>query len=142
MKWEEIDFNRQVWETPDGKNNLPQRMILCTQAIDLLTNRKSNNTEDSPFVFPSKSEKGHLVEPKKGWQRILRNSGIDRNITIHDLRRTFASFMRDIGADEMMIKKALNHTNKDVTAIYARGGENVLKDNIQKAADRIYGKIK
>ncbi len=40
------------------------------------------------------------------------------HFTPHDLRRTAASFMTSLGTARLVVKKVLNHVDRDVTAIY------------------------
>lgn len=43
------------------------------------------------MVFPGIGRTGHLAEPKKYWDRILKTAGITQ-LRIHDLRRTFGGW--------------------------------------------------
>jgi len=67
----------------------------------------------------SEGKSGHLVNPKRGWNRILERAGID-DLRIHDLRRTLGSWQAKTGASLVTIGKSLNHKNPSTTAIYAR----------------------
>jgi len=69
MKWSEIDFDRGEWHIPRTKNGEPQTVPLTPEAAAILTNRRGD--QDQVYVFPGKGAKGHLVEPKSGWRRIM-----------------------------------------------------------------------
>ena len=71
------------------------------------------------YVFPGSGRHGHLVEPKKGWARILERAGI-KDLHIHDLQRTLGSWQAKAGASLAIIGKSLNHKSVSTTAIYAR----------------------
>lgn len=74
MKWSEIDFKECIWRIPVTKNGDPQNVTLSPEAMALLEQLKMpdhHTTQKSQFVFPGKGATGHLVEPKKGWQRIF-----------------------------------------------------------------------
>jgi integrase len=71
------------------------------------------------FVFSGSGRTGHLVEPKKGWKRLLARAGL-KDLRIHDLRRTMGSWQAKTGASLAIIGKSLNHKNQSTTAIYAR----------------------
>jgi len=62
---------------------------------------------------------GYLIEPSKGWKRILKRAGIE-DLKIHDLRRTLGSWQPKQGASLAIIGKSLNHKNIATTEIYAR----------------------
>ena len=74
----------------------------------------------------------HLVEPKKGWKRILERAKIE-DLRIHDLRRTLGSWQAKTGASLAIIGKSLNHKNQNTTAIYARLDLDPVRDSINTA---------
>lgn len=71
MKWSDIDWSTAEWHIPEAvsKNGLPITISLSDQAIQILKKRKPEKPQ--PFVLPGSGKSGHLVEPKKGWKRIL-----------------------------------------------------------------------
>ena len=79
---------------------------------------------------------GHLVEPKKGWQRLLQRAGIE-DLRIHDLRRSLASFQIDAGVSLAVIGKGLGHHSQQTTAVYARLAQDPVADAWQKCTDAI-----
>ena len=97
MKWSQISFDRSEWRIPKTKGGSSQVVALSPEVITLLDNRKPLG--DSQYVFPGTGKSGHLVEPKKGWTRILERAGIQQKadedsegIRLHDLRRTLGSW--------------------------------------------------
>ena len=69
MRWNQINLAEHIWRIPDTKNGTPQNVTLSPEAAAILTTRKE--TADGAFVFPGDGKSGHLIEPKKGWQRIF-----------------------------------------------------------------------
>ena len=130
MRWQDINFDRAEWRIEETKNGTPQTVALSPEAIEILLNRKPSN--DAVFVFPGSGRAGHLMEPKKGWKRILERAGID-NLRIHDLRRTLGSWQAKTGASLAIIGKSLNHKNQNTTAIYARLDLDPVRDSVNKA---------
>ncbi len=134
MEWEEISFERREWFIPATKNGDSQIVTLHEEAIAILQRRKPES--NSPFVFPGEGKTGHLVEPKKGWKRILNSSGI-KNLKMHDLRRTLGSWQAKTGASMVIIGKSLNHKSVQSTAIYARLDLDPVRESVDIAADAI-----
>lgn len=134
MKWQEIDFERAEWRIPDTKNKTPQTIPLMPEVMDVLKRRydQRGGEESSEFVFPSVGRSGHLVEPKKGWQRILDQAGLT-NLRIHDLRRTLGSWQARTGASLAIIGKSLNHKSPQATTIYARLDLDPVRASLEKA---------
>lgn len=130
MRWQDINFDRAEWRIDETKNGTPQTVALSPEAIEILQNRKPS--DNGVFVFPGSGKAGHLMEPKKGWKRILERAGID-NLRIHDLRRTLGSWQAKTGASLAIIGKSLNHKNQNTTAIYARLDLDPVRDSVNKA---------
>lgn len=153
MQWSDVNMERAEWRLRTTKNEMPQTVTLSPQAMEILRNRTSSGV--AGFVFSGKGKTGHLVEPKKGWKRVIARAKLTE-LRIHDLRRTLGSWQAKQGASLAIIGKSLNHKNQNTTAVYARldldpvrdsvntatsammtaaelnGGENVIKINRQK----------
>ena len=139
MRWDNIDFGNNTWHVPDTKNGDPQNVVLIDLAIDILERRKKEN--DSVWVFPSKSSKsGHFQEPRKGWQRILKRSGL-KDLRIHDLRRTCGSWLALNGASQYIIAKQLGHKSPQSTAIYARLSLDPVRESLEQAVKLTNGEL-
>jgi len=133
MRWEEISFERKEWHIPRTKNGDSQTVVLVDEAIQLLHSRKDNG---SMFVFPGTGKPGYLVEPKKGWARILKDAGID-NLRLHDLRRTLGSWQARTGASLIIIGKSLNHKSLTATQVYSRLDIDPVRQSVERATDAI-----
>lgn len=134
MKWAQVNLDLGEWRIPETKNGTPQTVTLCNEALIILKNLKSRS--ESEYVFPGSGKLGHLVEPKKGWKRVLNRAGI-ANLRLHDLRRTLGSWQAKTGASLAIIGKSLNHKSPQSTAIYARLDLDSVRQSIEKAANAI-----
>lgn len=75
MRWDELNLERAEWRIPETKNGEPVLVALSVQALEILTMRKKHKQNE--WVFASKtSKKGHLQDPKKAWQRVLKRAEI------------------------------------------------------------------
>ncbi|MBF0609530.1 MAG: tyrosine-type recombinase/integrase [Magnetococcales bacterium] len=143
MRWDQIDLEQQVWRIPATKNTRgkprPLTVPLVPMAADILTNLQGNGPL-SEWVFPSpRSTTGHLVEPRKAWERILARAEIE-DARIHDLRRTMGSWQAITGASLPVIGKSLGHYSQQSTAIYARLNLDPVRKSMEKAAQAMIGK--
>ena len=133
MRWDEIDFELQMWRIPDTKNGEPVNIPLTSLAMQLL---KSINHE-SEWVFPSSSSQyGHLQDPKKAWKRILTQAEIE-NLRIHDIRRTLGSYQAITGASLHIIGKSLGHKSSISTQIYARLTNDPVRASMETATNKM-----
>ena len=120
MRWNDIDFDRQIWTIQADESKNMERMVvpLLPQTLSILRSRRSGS--DSVFVFPSKrSATGHVVNPRKPWLDLLDRAKLE-NLRLHDLRRTLGSFMTMTGASTSIVGKTLGHKSHEATAVYAR----------------------
>lgn len=120
MKWEDIKEN--VWEIPasDTKADRKHFVPLSPLALEIIESLKN----DSPYVFESTHNEGRPIKSLNGaFGHIAEQAGIT-DIRIHDLRRTAATYMAELGTDRTILGKVLNHKglagDSQVTARYDR----------------------
>jgi integrase len=121
-EWSEFDLTGGWWTIPaeHAKNGQSHRVPLSPLALKLLTNARQAS-DRSDLVLPSprtgKPMAGGAVD------RAVRNNR-DRfpmqHWTPHDLRRSAASHWGRLEVPRLIIKKLLNHTDSDITAVYDR----------------------
>lgn len=68
MRWRDIQLAEGIWTIPRTKNDEPQSVALCSEAVELLQARSGC---DVTWVFPGRSKRGHITEPKSAWKRVL-----------------------------------------------------------------------
>ncbi len=135
MQWNDINLPQAIWRVPDTKNGEPYQVALTDMALQILNKRRQ--TEKSEWVFSATSKSGHLEEPKRAWANLLKEADI-QNLRIHDLRRTFGSFMAAQGASLQMIGKALGHKSQDATLIYARLNLDPVREAVNAASNAMF----
>jgi integrase len=118
MRWQDIDMDRYVWCIPDTKNGQPQFVPLIPSAVSILESRQLNN--HTAWVFPSsKSSTGYRTRFQVSWGKLRESTNL-RDLNIHDLRRTLASWEAMTGANISVISKTMGHRHLASTQIYAR----------------------
>lgn len=130
MRWGEISFSRKEWHIPETKNGESHTVPLVPDALSILERRKAQS--ESPFVFPGEGASGHLRDPKRAWHRLLKRADI-KDLTMHDLRRTFGSYLAINGASPFIIGKALGHKNIKSTQVYARLNLGAIREQMEQA---------
>jgi integrase len=130
MRWEQIDFDLAIWTIPLTKSGESQTLPLPTFVLELLLARHKNRTSD--WVFPGTGSTGHLVEPKRGWNALLKAAEIE-GLRKHDLRRTLGSWMAMGNQSLHMIGKVLGHKSPTATQIYSRLAHDPIRQAMEKA---------
>lgn len=134
MRWADLDLQQGLWRIPDTKAGRPHTIPLPLPVIEEL--RKLPRLEGNPHVFCGRWGRTHLVNVSKPWKRIRKEAGLD-DVRIHDLRRTLGSWLVAAGASLPLIGKALNHSNQETTAIYARLQLDPVRAALEANADRM-----
>jgi integrase len=142
MAWSELDLDRAEWRVPGVlmKNDEPQTITLAPEAVEILRARKEARQPGSKsrFVFPSaKAESGHIEDPRRAWDRVLRASGLT-DLRLHDLRRTLGSWQARTGASLLLIGKSLNHKDQASSAIYARLDLDPVRQSVDRATTAMF----
>ncbi len=72
----------------------------------------------------------HLVNISKAWIRIRKAAAVE-DVRLHDLRRTTGSWLAQKGNSLHLIGKVLNHRSTDTTKIYARFGQDHVREALE-----------
>ena len=134
MRWADVDLGLCLWTIPatDAKAGEIMVIPLVTPAVEILRARAERDNGNC-YVFPGRGGRGHLVEPKRAWERVRTAAGIP-DVRIHDLRRTMGSWLATAGTSLQVIGKALGHRDLKSTATYARLGTDPVREATEKAA--------
>ena len=114
----------------DTKTGRDHTIALSSYAASQL--RGLRQIEGNPFVFVGRVHGMHLQSPSKAWQRIRKAAGIER-VRIHDLRRTFGSWLGDAGFTSKQIGAALGHKSDITSRVYMSLGDQSKRE----AADAV-----
>jgi integrase len=105
-RWDSLDLDRALW-TFRTKGDKPHVLGLPTQAIAALREVWPLSSH-TPYVCSGPAVCGHLYNPQKSVDRVRERSKV--TFRIHDVRRTVASGLGEIGIDEGLISRILNHS--------------------------------
>ncbi len=122
---------------------------LCSAACELLD--KLPKVLGNPYVIPGALKAESLVGLQSYWERVRdavpkvqekakvpKKDRVDlSDVTIHDLRRSFASLAVRMGYQELIISALLGHSAGSVTAGYARMGADPLRDVVEAIGTRM-----
>lgn len=135
--WSEFDTSKGTWLIPGkrSKNKRESLVPLSTLALKVLRALP----DDDAFVFPRVSGTGHtrIDVITHNLKHALPALEIER-FTSHDLRRTAATKLAELGTPRVVIDAILNHVDRSVGAIYDRHNyANEKRAALQAWADKL-----
>ena len=143
MEKSEIDQDKMLWVIPGNKtkNGLPQTVPLTQKMLSIIDVAKSVSNSDWVFSSPVNSgEPLAITSLSRVVKRAVTTTNID-NVTPHDLRRTAATLITELGFNRLVIDKLLNHKDQSVSGIYDRHSYDKEKRQALEAWERELSKI-
>ena len=136
MKINDLELKEKIGWVRKGKGGKDRMFILSHNTFEELTE-----------YIKSKPQKGNLFTNKKGTalsprniQKIIalaaRKAGINKRVTPHTMRHSFATHLLEGGTDIRKIQELLGHSNLQTTQIYTKVSTEELK-KVQSPLDAL-----
>lgn len=122
-RWEDVSLERRVLTVPLSKSGKPRQIVLSAMAMELL--REMAAERSGPWLFPGRGGKRPLAGLDKFWAKLRKDLGL-RDVRIHDLRHSFASFLVNAGHSLYEVQRLLGHRNPRTTMRYSHLGQESL----------------
>jgi integrase len=145
-RWRDVNLEARTWTIPETKNGEPHVVPLSRQAIDLLRSRCPSDNAGNPYPGPNApvfaTSSG---APLGDWDRetkVLQQASGTEGWTRHDLRRTGATMLGEMGELPDIIEAALNHVSirSPLAATYNRSRYRPqVATALQRLADALDG---
>jgi site-specific recombinase XerD len=120
LKWIDLDPVRKSIYVRCGRGKKDRRTILSTAAYDYLMCYKETHCT-SEWVFEGARGGPYTARSVNNMiKRNVRRAGIEKNISAHTLRHSFAAHMLKGGADLRYIQAMLGHESSKTTGRYVQ----------------------
>ena len=128
LTWKELVFDGSLYKInfTQKKTKGVEYMPISEQAFGICGERGESNA----LVFEKLPDSAWISSPLKHW---VESAGINKKITFHCFRHTFATLQLSNGTDIYTVSKMLGHKDLKVTQIYAK----IVDETKQKAANTI-----
>jgi integrase/recombinase XerD len=143
LKVGDIDSERMLLRIERGKGGKDRHAMLSPQLLDLLRTwwregRRRSLLLPGGWLFPGRNP----VEPLSARQlcRVVRAAaqaaGINKRVSPHTLRHSFATHLLEQGVDVRVIQTLLGHAKLDTTALYTRVANTTIR-TVTSPLDRL-----
>ena len=129
LKVDDIDSDRMLIHIRQGKGRKDRYTILSEVALDML--RKYARVEKpEDWLFPGGKDNSFLTERsvQKIFASACKKAKINKHVSVHSLRHSFATHLLEGGTDLRYIQELLGHASSKTTEIYTH----VTEANISK----------
>ena len=119
LKISDIDSKSMVIKITQGKGNKDRYTLLANHTLMLLRQYyRSYRPED--WLFPGEPSTKHITERtvERVFEKACEKSGINKDVTVHSLRHSFATHLMESGVNLRYIQNLLGHRSIRTTVIY------------------------
>jgi site-specific recombinase XerD len=119
LKKEHIDFSRKTILIRSGKGRHDRYTMLSDRAAKFIQDYCAMYDIES-WIFPGISSHYHLSirSAQSVFDKALHNAGIQKAVSIHNLRHSFATHLLESGTDIKYIQELLGHSSLKTTQRY------------------------
>ena len=137
LRWGDVKNDGGQWraEVVQQKTDKPLYLPLSDHAVQYMPKRGKKSDEDKVFgKLPT------LTTCEAVLERWAKDAGVEKHITFHTSRHTFATLMLTLDVDLYTTSKLLGHTKVATTQIYAKI-INSKRDEAVNRVNQVFGKI-
>jgi integrase len=134
MEWSELDLQNRTWTLPVErcKNDHPHRVYLSDMVLDIIAKVPRTNAK---YLFTYTGGRTHIsgfgTAKERLDDRMAKYLGRAPNFRTHDVRRTVASMVNELGVSTEVVELCLNHRSG------VRGGIAGVYIHSQRWAERV-----
>ena len=122
-----INLTKGKLRVESGKGNKDRDLAIPEYLTDLLDSWRKKRPESSFFFSTLKGKKLSIRYLQQMVKRYARKAGINKRISPHTLRHTYATHLLEAGENIRKIQELLGHSNLSTTQIYTSVSTEELK---------------
>jgi integrase len=118
-RWSEIDLQSRLWTIPGERSKNAESHPLPLSMGVLRVLRRLGRGAEGVFLFPAPTREGFMDHPQKAILRVREASGV-ADFRLHDVRRTVATRLSQMGTLDAVVEAVLGHTRPKLKRTYNR----------------------
>lgn len=115
-RWKDVDIAMRLWRIEHNKSGQTRHVPLSDSAIRLLD--QVPRLEGCEYIFPNPKTKEPYKHIYASWDTARKRAGL-KDVRIHDLRHSFASYLINSGRSIYEVQRILGHTQITTTQRYS-----------------------
>jgi len=129
VKMSDIDLDRKLVLVNQGKGRKDRYTLLADSLVNIIRKQKKLK-EKGAYLFTSRDGKSHwqVMSAQKVVKAAANKAGIDKNVSVHTLRHSFATHLLEQGTDIRYIQELLGHSRLETTQIYTKVSQKNLSE--------------
>jgi len=133
----DIDSKRMLIRVDQGKGRKDRYVMLSPALLDLLRDWW-RQARAKAWLFPGRGVVDHIStrQLNRAFHAAADIAGIDKKISLHTLRHSFATHLLEQNIDVRVIQVLLGHARLDTTALYTRVATATIR-NVMSPLDRL-----
>lgn len=128
LRPEDLDSERGLLRVRQGKGAKDRNTLLARKAVEAVE-RYAEAYSTGPWLFPAPDPGRHLST--RSVQRVVKRAakaaGIEKNVTTHTLRHSFATHLLEGGTNLRVIQELLGHRSARTTQIYTHVARSAIE---------------
>lgn len=140
LKLRDIDSQRMLIRVEQGKGRKDRYVMLSPALLSLLRDWW-RQAQPQVWLFPGRGPGQHITtrQLNRAFHAAADMAGIDKKVSPHTLRHSFATHLLESDIDVRIIQALLGHAQLDMTAHYTRVATTTIR-NVMSPLDRIMRK--
>lgn len=127
MKVSDLELDEGIGWVRGGKGSKDRMVLLSDKLVHDIENYLEERDADSDCLFLGRDGKISKRAVQKLVKKAAERAQIDKNVSVHTLRHSFATHLLESGTNIRKIQKLLGHSDLSTTQIYTSVSKKELK---------------
>ena len=138
LRVRDVDGQRMMLRVCQGKGR-KDRYVMLSRKLQAVLREYWKRRRPTNWMFPGRDPERPMARAgvHKFFKKAILRAGINKNVSLHSLRHSFATHLLESGTNIRKIQLLLGHRNLQSTQIYTHVAREYLKDT-QSPLDTLY----